>query len=337
MAKIAIKDIARMLNTSTATVSRAMNNHPAIKKETKERVLKLIEEVGYRPNTIAKNLKMQISNTIGILVPNIGHDFFALAISAVEKVISDAGYSAMICQSHENYHKEVEAVRTLINNRVAGVVASISQETKSPEHFLDLQHNDIPVVFFDRCFSEGINASKVITDDFSGSLRAVKYLIKTGYKRIAYLAGSPNLNVSQDRLKGYRKALEDANIVIDEKLIVHCGMEKQGGKNGLQQLMQRDEKPDAIFCINDPVAIGVYQQIGVYGMKIPEDIAVIGFSNSEISSLVQPPLTTVDQSVQKMGERAGKLLINQIDTKSEDVTGNKVEIMDANLIVRDST
>ena len=139
MAKIAIKDLAKMLNTSTATVSRALNNHPAIKKETKERVMKLVDEVGYRPNTIAKNLKMQRSTTIGILVPNIGHDFFALAISAIEKVVSDAGFSAMICQSHENYHQEVEAVKTLIANRVAGVIASISQETTSPDHFIELQ------------------------------------------------------------------------------------------------------------------------------------------------------------------------------------------------------
>jgi len=336
MAKIAIKDIARMLNTSTATVSRALNDHPAIKKETKERVMKLVNEVGYRPNTIAKNLKMQRSTTIGIVVPNIGHDFFALAISAIEKVVSDAGFTAMICQSHEDYHKEVEAVKTLIANRVAGVVASISQETTNPDHFIELQAHDIPVVFFDRCFGDEIQASKVITDDFSGSLRAVKYLIKTGYKRIAYLAGTLNLNISKERLRGYEQALTDAGMEIDENLIIPCGMEKQDGKIGLQQLMQLKEKPDAIFCINDPVAIGVYQQLHVYKKHVPNDVAVIGFSNNEISSLIQPALTTVDQSVAKMGERAGQILINQIENKSEGVTGNKIEIMDANLIVRDS-
>lgn len=335
MAKIAIKDLAKMLNTSTATVSRALNNHPAIKKETKERVMKLVDEVGYRPNTIAKNLKMQRSTTIGILVPNIGHDFFALAISAIEKVVSDAGFSAMICQSHENYHQEVEAVKTLIANRVAGVIASISQETTTPDHFIELQKHDIPVVFFDRCFDEGIQASKIITDDFSGSLRAVKYLVKTGYKRIACLAGAPQLNISRERLRGYKQALKAAGRPVEEELIIHCGMEKQDGKIGLQQLMQLENKPDAIFCINDPVAIGVYQQLQVYNMKVPEDLAVVGFSNNEISSLIQPALTTVDQSVKKMGERAGQILISQIETKGQ-ITGNKIEVMEANLIVRDS-
>ncbi|MBN2280586.1 MAG: LacI family DNA-binding transcriptional regulator [Candidatus Marinimicrobia bacterium] len=336
MAKVAIKDIAKMLHTSTATVSRALNDHPAIKKETREKVMKLVNEVGYRPNTIAKNLKMQRSTTIGILVPNIGHDFFARAISAIEKVVSDAGFTAMICQSHENIHKEKEAVKTLIANRVAGVLASISQETTSPDHFRELQSHEIPVVFFDRCFDEGIAASKVITDDFSGSLRAVKYLIKTGYKRIACLAGTPNLNIARERLRGYKQALQEAGLTCHEKWIVPCGMEKQDGKIALQQLMQLDEKPDAIFCINDPVAIGVYQQLQVYKMKIPDDVAVIGFSNNEISALIQPALTTVDQSAEKMGERAGQILISQIQNKQEGITGNTIEIMEANLIVRDS-
>ncbi len=336
MAKIAIKDLARMLNTSTATVSRALNNHPAIKKETKERVMQLVKEVGYRPNTIAKNLKMQRSTTIGILVPNIGHDFFGSAISAIEKVVSDAGFTAMICQSHEKYQHELEAVNNLIANNVAGVIASISQETKNPDHFMELQHNEIPVVFFDRCFDEGIQASKVITDDFGGSLRAVKYLIKTGYKRIAYLAGTPNLNISRERLRGYETALQNAGMPVADELIVHCGMEKQDGKVGLQQLMQLDNKPDAVFCVNDPVAIGVYQQSRVYNIKIPGDLAVIGFSNNEISSLIQPALTTVDQSARKIGQRAGQILIHQIESDKDRITGNKIEIMEANLIVRDS-
>ncbi len=336
MAKIAIKDLARMLNTSTATVSRALNNHPAIKKETQERVMKLVKEVGYRPNTIAKNLKMQRSTTIGILVPNIGHDFFGSAISAIETEVSDAGFTAMICQSHEKYQHELEAVNNLIANNVAGVIASISQETNRPDHFLELQRNEIPVVFFDRCFDEGIQASKVITDDYGGSLRAVKYLIKTGYKRIAYLAGAPNLNISKERLRGYKAALEKGGIPVDDDLIVNCGMEKQDGKVGLQQLMQLDNKPDAVFCVNDPVAIGVYQQSRVYDIKIPEDLAVIGFSNNEISSLIQPALTTVDQSARKIGQRAGRILINQIASNRDEITGNKIEIMEANLIVRDS-
>ncbi|MFP4546710.1 MAG: LacI family DNA-binding transcriptional regulator [Fidelibacterota bacterium] len=336
MAKIAIKDLARMLNTSTATVSRALNNHPAIKKETKERVMQLVKEVGYRPNTIAKNLKMQRSTTIGILVPNIGHDFFGSAISAIEKVVSDAGFTAMICQSHEKYQHELEAVNNLIANNVAGVIASISQETIKPDHFLELQHNEIPVVFFDRCFDEGVQASKVITDDFGGSLRAVKYLIKTGYKRIAYLAGTPNLNISRERLRGYKTALQNAGMPVADELIVHCGMEKQDGKVGLQQLMQLNNKPDAVFCVNDPVAIGVYQQSRVYNIKIPEDLAVIGFSNNEISSLIQPALTTVDQSARKIGQRAGQILIKQIESGKDRITGNKIEIMEANLIVRDS-
>lgn len=336
MAKIAIKDIARMLNTSTATVSRALNNHPAIKKETKDKVLKLVKEVGYRPNTIAKNLKMQRSNTIGILVPNVGLDFFAIAISEIEKVVSDAGYTAMICQSHEKIDIEADAINTLITNQVAGVIASISEETTITDHFLELQSNDIPVVFFDRCFENGIAASKVITDDFGGGLRAVKYLIKTGYKKIACLAGSEKLNISKERVRGYKTALQEANIRIDEDLIIPCSMERQGGKDGLQKLMQLDERPDAIFCINDPVAIGVCQQMRVFGLKVPDDIAVIGFSNNEISSIIQPMLTTVDQSVEKMGKRAGELLIEQIGSKSDEVTANKIEIMETNLIIRDS-
>jgi len=325
-----------MLNTSTATISRALNNHPAIKKETRDRVMRLVKEIGYRPNRVAKNLKTQKSNTIGILVPNIGVNFFALAISEIEKVVSEAGYTAMICQSHENFQQEVEAVNTLIGNQVAGVLASISQHTLSPEHFIELQKNDTPVVFFDRCFAEGIEASKVITDDFGGSFRAVKYLLRTGYKNIAFLAGTDNLNICRERKRGYIEALKSYGLPVDEKMIIPCSMESQGGKEGLQRLMQLPQRPEAIFCINDPVAIGVYQQLQIYGLKIPDDMAVVGFSNNEISSIMKPALTTVDQSVKEIGKRAGELLVEQLNSSTKSITGDKTEIMEANLIVRDS-
>lgn len=330
-----ITDIAKKLGISASTVSRALKDHPDIKAETKKRVNKLAKEFNYKPNPIAQSLKNNQTIIIGVIVPEIEHDFFSSAISGIEEVAYHSGYVIILCQSGENYEREVLNTNALIQQRVAGIVASISQNTLKGDHFQAVIDHGIPLVFFDRAF-KNISVSKVIIDDAKSAFEAVSYLIDKGYKKIAHFAGPKLLEICKLRLLGYTEALKKARIPIVKELICYGGLHEIDGYNLMDHLLKKNIVPDAIFAVNDPVAIGAFQRIKEAGLNIPKDIGVVGFSNNKITSLVDPNITTVDQPSFEMGKKAAEILIELIESKKKKMR-RKTVILETKLIVRGST
>jgi DNA-binding LacI/PurR family transcriptional regulator len=327
-----IIDIARRLKISPSTVSRALSNHPDIKEQTKERVRKTAEELQYLPNPIAKSLKSSRTTTIGVIVPEIKHDFFSSAISGIEEIAYQSGYTIIVCQSNESFEREVVNTQVLMHHRVAGVIASISQNTRCGNHFNDLLKRKIPLVFFDRVCDD-VTTSKVVIDDYKSAFDAVAYLVQKGYKKIAHLAGTQELGICRQRLNGYLDALHANNIPVRDELVRYGGLHEENGYSSMYDLFREDLIPDAVFAVNDPVAIGAFQRIKEVGLKIPDDIAIIGFSNNKITSLIDPQLTTVDQPSFEMGKTAAQILIDEIEMRT---TEPKTVVLNAKLVIRGS-
>jgi len=329
-----INDIAKKLGISASTVSRALNDHPDISSETKKKVKKVAKELNYRPNPIAQSLKSNRTTTIGVIVPEIKHDFFSSAISGIEQVAYNSGYTIILCQSNESFEREVVNTNLLMHHRVAGVIVSISQNTKQGNHFKDLIEKGIPLVFFDRT-CEDVDTYKIVIDDKQSAFNAVSYLIQKGYKKIAHFAGPIGLDICKKRMNGYIEALNQHGLIVDNELIKYGGLHEQDGYDSMSALLEKNIIPDAIFAVNDPVAIGAFQKIKEAGLRIPADVAIVGFSNNKITSLVDPPLTTVNQPSFEMGKKAAEILINLIEKKN--VIEEKEIVLNADLIIRGST
>ena len=310
---ITLKDIAHKLGISASTVSRALRNHPAIKAETIELVKKEAAKLEYFPDGVARSLQNKSTKTIGVIVPEIRHDFFSSAIDGIEDRAYQAGYTIIVCKSNEDYDREVLNSRTLVSHRVAGIIASVAQSTKDGQHFMAIKKRGIPVVLFDRII-EGIGVSRVIVDDYVGAYKATQHLIEVGFKRIAHLAGPQNLKISGERLRGYRAALENFNIAYSEELVVYVELDEEHGALGMLKLLKLKKRPDAVVAVNDPVAVGAHREIRSHGFRIPQDIGITGFSNNPITEMIEPQLTTVDQHGYKMGQEAADLLLKEISS-----------------------
>lgn len=334
--QITIKDIARTLNISPSTVSRALKDHPDISPATKKAVRELAKELDYQPNSIALSLRKSKSFTIGIVIPQLVHHFFSTVISGIEDVAYDAGYHVMICQSNESYEREVLNTQALLASRVDGMLVSVSHETNDYKHFESIMKRGIPVVFFDRVVTS-LDTSSVEVDDFGGAYRAVEYLLKSGCRRIAHLAGPENLLNSKKRLQGYKKALEDYGIAESYEKIIPSGLTIEEGKKACLKLMGNESMPDAIFAANDPLAIGAMQVLKEHNIAIPDQISVIGFSDEPLTSLIHPPMTTVAQPGFEMGQWATKLLLKEIDNKNEENPTHEKKELKAELVIRKST
>lgn len=333
--QVTIIDIARKLNISKSTVSRALTGHPSVKPDTRKAVLELAEKLDYQRNMLSISLVSKKTNTIGIIVPEFISSFFPQAIIGAQAVAKKAGYNTIICQSNESYETEVASTKVLLANQVDGVLASLSKETKNFEHFKVFQRKGIPIVFFNRVCEE-MNVPKVIVDDYEGAFRAVEHLIKRKKKRIAHLAGPDSLVISIKRLSGYKAALKKYNIPVDESLIIPYDLTVEKVKIYVNHLLRMDNPPDAIFCINDTTAIEAVKIIKKKNLQIPKDIAIVGFSNDYVSELMEPSLTTVSQPVGEMGATAAQLLLDQI---SRDVSEWKsvIRVLRTELMVRKSS
>lgn len=328
-----IKDIARALGISPSTVSRALKDHPDISPKTKKAVRKLAEELHYEPNAIALSLRSSLTKTIGIIIPELVHHFFSQVISGVEDIAYKSGFSVLICQSNEDYDKEVNVVHTLLSKRVDGVLASVSKTTNRFDHFFDLKKSNIPLVFYDRVCNIP-NTDRVIVDDYTGSYKAVKHLIDAGCKRIAHLATSQELLIGRNRKNGYIQALKDSGIEVDEEIILRCDTD-QHAKKCIPYLLSLEKKIDGLFAVNDLTAITAMSIIKRSGYAIPEDIAIAGFSNSVYSNMTDPPLTTIEQQGFMMGQKAAQMLIERIQSDIDIET--RVEQIRTELIIRGST
>ena len=332
---LTLKDLAQKLGLSTSTVSRALQNNPAISDDTRLRVNKLAKKIGYYPDALAKSLKNKKSYTIGVIVPEISHFFFSSVIDGIEDVTYKDGYTIMVTKSNEDFEREVLNLESLISNRVAGVIASISQNTKTGKHFNNIINRGIPLVLFDRVLDD-LDVHKIVGDDFEKVYEMVNHLIDSGYQNIAYLAGPSHLNITMNRVDGYKKALIDNNIELMDGLIMNINLNENDGFEGAKTLIREFPKIDAICCVNDPVALGVYKYLNKVGIKIPDKVGVTGFSNNPSSETINPPMTTVDQQGYKMGRKAAKILLQKINNESIDSL-DKTHIIEGKLIIRDSS
>ncbi len=337
--QITIKDIARELGISPSTVSRALKDHPDISVATKKAVNELADKLNYQPNTVALNLRQRKTNTIGVIIPEIVHFFFSTVISGIEDVAYEAGYNVILAQSNESVEREKSDIKALFNSRVDGLLLSISRETTNFDHIESIISKGLPIVFYDRMYTNP-NTSKVIVDDYVGAKEAVLHLIEQGFKRIAHLEAAPGLQIAVDRKRGYIDALKENNIPVKENMIIECpNGSLEDGKKATKKLLSLASPPDAIFANNDLLAMGAMLSIKENGLKIPEDIALMGFSNWFFSQLLDPPLSSVDQPGFEMGQEAARLLIRQIEMKDKDQfeVQPETKILKTRLIIRESS
>jgi len=336
-ANITIKDIAKELDVSPSTVSRALKDHPDISQDTKKQINELAKNLNYQPNTVALSLRQSKTNTLGIIIPEIAHFFFSAVISGIEDIAHDAGYHVIITQSNESFEREVMNTKALFNSRVDGILMSVSRETENYDHLQSLLDYDIPLVFFDRII-DSLNACKVIVNDEQGAYEATIHLIEQGCYRIAHLAGPQNLGISKNRLNGYKAALADNRYMIDENLIKVCGLGTfEEAESITNEILDYRFPPDAIFANNDVAAYGAMMAIRKRKLKIPEDIAIVGFSNWRFSSLIQPALSSVTQPGFKMGQEATRLLMKQINKAEDEESITETISLKTNLVVRESS
>ena len=329
---ITIKDIARELGISPSTVSRALKDHPDISKATRDAVNELAVRWNYKPNPIALSLKSGSSKTIGVIIPDIVHYFFSTVISGIEDVVYERDYNMILCQSNEMGGHEVKNVQTLLASRVDGILASVAKETSDFDHFRNVTEKGIPLVFFDR-IAEEIDTDRVVIDDEEGSYKAVIHLLRSGKKRIVHLAGPAHLAIARNRLKGYVKAMKEYRLTPTSDDIVKCDTTEEAD-DIVPRLLKRIPRPDAFFAVNDLTAAQTLMIAKRNGFKIPEEIAIVGFTNSQIATLTDPGLTSVDQKGHEMGKMAAKLLIDRIENRKIPF---QTKLIISELIVRGSS
>ena len=332
---ITIKDIAAKLNISVSTVSRALKDNPEISQQTRTNVQNLAKELNYRPNPIAVALKTQKSNTIGVVVPQIVSTFFSTVVREIEEIADNHGFNVLVASSNESFEKEKKNIDVFLSNRCDGIILSISKSTSSYEHIKQIIDMEIPLVLFDRTAKE-LEVSTVVADDADAAFKIVQHLIHGGCKKIALLTGPEQLSIGKNRMKGYLKAMTLNKLEINTDYIVRCDdFSVVAAEEATRHLLEMENIPDAIFGINDDMAIGAIQAIKNKGLRIPEDICIFGFSNSKRSRYMTPSVSTINQFPEKIGKKAAELLFQQIlDIKHAIV---HEEIIQCELVVRDSS
>lgn len=330
-----IYDIARQLNISKSTVSRALTNHPEVKEETKKAVLRLAKKLDYQRNVMSINLISRKSHLIGIIVPEFNTSFFPQVVTGAQAVATNYGYNIIVSPSNEDFETEVNNTRAMLSSQVDGILVSITKETKDFEHLKIFQRKGIPIVFFNRVCEEML-VPKVVIDDYDAAFGAAEHLIQTGKTRIAHLSGPDCLVTSRKRTQGYIDALRKHNIPLYDNFLIPYDLTLGKVKVYVKYLMELKNPPDGLFVANDPAGIEAIQTIKKMGIQIPKDIGIVGFSNDYGSDLIEPGLTTVAQPVQLIGSTAMNLLLNLMDKDVKDWKA-VTKTLESTLIVRNST
>jgi LacI family transcriptional regulator len=333
--EVTIYDIAQNLALSSATVSRALQDNPLINKKTRTRVQQAARKLGYRHNTFASSLRKQKTNTIGIIVHELNSNFITSVLYGIEKVTSEAGYDLIIAHSSESFKKEEANTLNLFHKRVDGLIASLAFDTNGLDHFKPFQERGIPVVFFDRV-EEGSEGTNVIIDNYKCGYQATKHLIDQGCRRIVLVTANLKRNVYAQRHKGYKDALFDNDIPFNEDYVLIKDLSEEGGVQAAQQVLNMNPLPDGAFITNDFSAAVFMQVLKDHGIRVPEDIAVVGFNNDAIGKIIEPQLTTIDYPGADMGEIAARNLINHLKGIANIKQTNTVVIR-SDLIVRKSS
>ncbi|WP_269226490.1 LacI family DNA-binding transcriptional regulator [Flavobacterium eburneipallidum] len=334
---VTIYDIAEKLNLATSTISRALKDHPTISSKTIKKVKKTAEEMGYVPNTLAAGLRGNKTNTIGVLIPTVTQPFLSSLISGIEITAQKSGYNVIIMQSHDSYDEEVSMAKSLYSSRVSGIICSLAMETRDTSHFQQFVANNIPLVFVDRV-PKDFNTFRVIIDNYSAGYKATTHLIEQGCKRIAHItAGSEFGNLYNERKRGYLDALKENNLPIDEELIVNLkAVTYEEGVRASNLLLDLENRPDGVFSSGDIMAVSAIQSAKKRGLKIPEELAVIGFNNDPISQIVDPNLSTITHPAAKMGKMSAEIILKNIKSlKKDDV--KEITFLNTEVLVRESS
>jgi LacI family transcriptional regulator len=333
--EITIYDIAKKLNISPTTVSRALNNNQAVSANTKKKVIALAENLGYRHNLFASSLRLQKTNTIGVIIHELNSYFIISVLAGIEKIVTAEKYNLIIVHSAENADLEIANASNLFHKRVDGVIASLSFNTKDLSHFKQFVDRKIPVVFFDRVF-ENSEGSKIIINNFQAGYDATSHLIDQGCSRIAHITSSLKRNVYSERVRGYKQALLDHKLKFDEKLIIIDGLKEEDAKRSAEKILAMKSLPDGIFITNDFCAAIVMQTLKDNGVHIPRDVAIVGFNNDIIGKVVSPKLTTINYPGFEMGQLAARSLISHLKGLW-DMTVTSTMVIKSELIIRESS
>ena len=334
---LTMKDIAAKLGVSVATVSRALKNSPNISKKRREMIQQFAREHDYYPNVIAEQLRhsrQKPLRVIGVILPEIVHYYFASILSGIEEKAKERGYRIMVAQSKESYEREVEICESFKKNKVCGIIVSQAKDTEKYDHFIKLFENGIPLVFYDR-ICPAINASRVVVDDYQAAYKAVSYLIESGCKRIAFYVSNLNMEISKNRLNGYKDALYHHGLQPHDELIRPCDTPEDAEKL-TPELLKMKERPDGFFAINDETAIGIMYAAKHMGFKVPEDVSVCGFTDSDRAVSCDPMLTTVHQNGSEVGAQATEVLIDMVEGKLPMDRAEK-RMVRTSLVVRGTT
>ena len=335
---ITIKDIAKALGLSTSTVSRALRDSYEISLETKKLVLEYAEKNNYHPNPIALSLKERKSRSIGVIVCEIANSYFSQVINGIESIAYNNGYNVMIAQSRESFDREMLNLQYLTSRSIDGLIISVSTETKDFSYLKELHSKGMPIVFFDRIVNE-IDTHKVIADNYKGAYDATTHLIKSGYRRIAAVSNPEMLSITIERLAGYKAALAENGIDADDSLIKYCqhgGMIFSEVEEVVNELFGLKQIPDAIFATADKLTTNCLRLLKARGISVPADMGLMGFSNTDLTELLDPPLSIIKQPAFEMGEQAAEILFKYLD-KKRTLIANENIIIKSELIKRDST
>ncbi|MBN7815907.1 LacI family DNA-binding transcriptional regulator [Algoriphagus pacificus] len=333
-----IKDIARELNLSASTISRALKDYPGISEETKKKVKEVAEKMNYRPNAIALSLRKSRSFTIGVIIPEVVHFFFSTVISGIEEVAFSRGYNVILTQTNEKIEREKSSINTMLSNQIDGFMVSFSKETEDFEHFSKLIEQGYPIVFFDRV-PDIPHAINVMVDDYQGAYDATSHLISQGYQKIVHLSGPKNLKISHERARGYTDALKNHGIPVRPEYIVESavGTPDEGKEITKKLLSSLPDLPDAFFGNNDMAAVGAMLACKEHGLRVPEDVGIVGFSNWQFCSMIDPSLSSVFQPGFAMGAKATEVLLDIIEKKIDVDDFNSPIVLETELMVRNSS
>jgi LacI family transcriptional regulator len=333
--EITIYDLADKLSLSAATVSRAINDHPAINKKTKIRIVEMAESMGYRSNTFASNLRKRKTNTIGVIIPRLNSQFVASVLGAMEKTANDAGYNIIVSQSMESVAREIANAKTMFDNRVDGMLVSLAYDTGNIDHFDKFIKRGIPIIFFDRVYEDN-RCLRIVIDNFKNAYDITTHLAQQGCRRIMHISGNLKRNVYSERYRGYRRALKDAGIVFHKDMLLTGELNEAAGMEAAGKILSMKKRPDAIFGANDMCTASCMYVLKQNGLRIPGDIAIAGFNNDPISRIVEPNITTINYPAYQMGEIAAKTLINHL-TGAGSIDNTNEIVLRSELIVRASS
>ncbi len=333
--KTTIKDIANVLGITPSAVSKALNNHPRISKKTKDAVLQVAKNLNYQPNHIASALRKGKTNLVGVIIPRASSNFFSSIIEKIEEILNDEGYNVIIAQSNESYKKECASIEALLFTQVDGIIASMANETVTLDYYNKVKKKGIPLILFDRGEND-LNVDYVGIDDYQSSHMVIQHLAQQGCKRIAHISGNSNARIYKNRIRGYIDALEQHQLPFKKELLIESNLRQIDGKHIMKQLLELPEPPDAVYASGDYVALGALEVLKSEHIRVPEDIALVGFSNEPFSSIVTPAITSIEQHSEKIGELAAKTFLRRIAHPEEKVSLNKM-ILTPELIVRASS